>query len=187
MGGLPWSAISGDNKIQEAKMNIPLSVLCQDLPDEFIQFIETVRELKFDEHINYTMLRRLFVKVMMEENFAFDFRYDWVIAREQRLSAALTETYDPMQVRVQIHESDIAARISANSKAVQCLPPMPFFTTVQLAATFMGRSRRHITDTKPTKPPKWVSPVPDAFLLTPDHVKLPVPGENIEFEFDRHS
>jgi casein kinase 1 len=51
------------------------------MPEEFIEFIENVRQCGFEERPDYqglrTMLRDLFYKM----GFEYDYEFDWVILR----------------------------------------------------------------------------------------------------------
>jgi serine/threonine protein kinase len=193
VGKLPWDDL-GDNAhdIQEAKMNVPLDTLCAGLPGEFFQYMEKVRGLKFDGKPQYPALRGLFVHVMIKQNLAFDYRYDWVVAREQRLEAALQGTTDPCKVLIRVSPNDIATGTKSNSKAVNCMQPRPFFTSIHQAASFMGRSRRAAaaeasdgTEAEGQRKPAWLNVDQDAFLLTPKKVTLPVMGADLGFEIAR--
>jgi casein kinase 1 alpha len=126
---------------------------------------------------------------MIKQNLAFDYRYDWVIAREQRLEAALAGTSDPSKVLIPVNPNDIATGTKSNSKAVNCMQPLPFFTSIHQAASFMGRSRRAVSAPAATedgrKRPTWLNSDQDAFLLAPKKVTLPVMGVDLEFEIAR--
>jgi serine/threonine protein kinase len=187
LGRLPWDDL-GDvaNEIQEAKMNIPPDLLCQDLPNAFFQYMDNVRALKFDARPQYTLLRGLFVQTMIKQNLAFDFRYDWVIAREQRLDAALRGVTEPGKIVIPVGPNDIATGEKAKAKAANCMQPLPFFTSIHQAASFMGRSRRTAeADEEAEKSPPWENKDQDGFLLDPGRVKLPGNVEDVEFEVVR--
>jgi casein kinase 1 alpha len=191
VGRLPWDEL-GDQprEIQEAKMNVPPDVLCQDLPHEFFEYMEKVRGLKFDGKPQYTALRSLFVRVMIKQGLAFDYRYDWVVAREQRLEAALAGTSDPAKVMIPVNPNDVASGTKSNAKAVNCMQPLPFFTSVHQAASFMGRSRRAAQIGEDGagddgKRLRRINGDQDGFLLAPKKVTLPVMGADLEFEVVR--
>ncbi|KAK8893602.1 hypothetical protein M9Y10_022026 [Tritrichomonas musculus] len=94
-GKLPWQGLEVASKnekgdlLSQAKMDTPLEVLCQGLPSEFLNYMTRVRNLRFDERPPYTQLRSLFIGLMVKLNFAFDYQYDWVVNRIQRLNTAL--------------------------------------------------------------------------------------------------
>jgi serine/threonine protein kinase len=177
-GRLPWDDICDvQREVQEAKMNVPLDVLCQNLPFEFFTYMENVRSLKFDGRPQYTLLRGLFVQAMIKQNIAFDYRYDWVIAREQRLDAALRGATEPGKTLIPVSANEIVTGTKSNAKAANCMQPLPFFTSVHQAASFMGRSRVPEEDEE-VRP--WGDGSEDAFLL--QRIRLPLLGEGVEFE-----
>jgi serine/threonine protein kinase len=58
-GGLPWQGVKDKvkavkySKIGEMKKSISPEALCKDLPEEFLYFLKTVRNIKFTEKPNY--------------------------------------------------------------------------------------------------------------------------------------
>jgi hypothetical protein len=46
------------------------------------------------------------------------------------------------KVTVPVNTGDIARGAKSNSKAANCMQPLPFFTSIHQAASFMGRSKR---------------------------------------------
>jgi hypothetical protein len=57
------------------------------------------------------------------------------------------------------------------------MQPLPFFTSIHQAASFMGRSR--VPEEEEEFSP-WGDKAQDAFLL--QKARLPIPGEELEFE-----
>jgi serine/threonine protein kinase len=171
LGRLPWDDVLGDKPedIQEAKMNVQLDVLCAGLPNQFFTYMEKVRSLKFDERPIYAVLRGLFVHVMVKQNIAFDYRYDWVVDREQRIDASLKGAAQPEKVQIPVNPGDIDRGARGNLKAVNCMQPLPFFTSIHQAASFMGHSKRTLEHTaerhapRPNRIPANVDP----FTLKP--------------------
>ena len=51
--------------------------LCIGLPNQFYQFVDYCRLLKFDEEPNYEYLKGLLIEVMNNNSFGFDYIYDW--------------------------------------------------------------------------------------------------------------
>ena len=58
-------------------MTTKLSVLCSELPSEFIQYFEYVRSIKFDEKPDYEFCRTLFKKIAQQNGIGYDFKFDW--------------------------------------------------------------------------------------------------------------
>ena len=82
-GKLPWMGIQAKTreekyrKIADCKANTPLKVLCQGLPEEFIQYMKYVKNLEFTESPDYSYLRSLFRRAFQRENYVCDHIYDW--------------------------------------------------------------------------------------------------------------
>jgi serine/threonine protein kinase len=185
LGRLPWDDLSAENPhdIQEAKMNVPLDVLCAGLPNEFYMYMEKVRSLKFDERPLYNSLRSFFVHVMVKQNLPFDYGYDWVVAKEQRLDAALRGVSEPDKVIIPVNDGDVARGTRGNSKAANCMQPLPFFTSIHQAASFLGRSKRTVErqDDPPVKP-RTLNSDQDMFLFRPSRVNMPANPVNVDFD-----
>lgn len=72
-GSLPWDKLpqngSRSEQIMHMKANADLKELCHRLPEEFIIYINTVRNLGFYEEPNYEFLRNLFRVAFIRRNF----------------------------------------------------------------------------------------------------------------------
>ena len=85
LGELPWQGyISYDNrdkyyKIKEIKKKTTPKQLCKDLPLEFEEYINYTKNLKYEEIPNYQYLKNLFINVLKNLKFKFDYYYDWEI------------------------------------------------------------------------------------------------------------
>ena len=82
-GNLPWQGLPMKNKydrygrILEKKKNTSSYELCKDFPNEFAQFVEYTRKLKYEENPDYDFLIKLFNDVLKKDNFKFDYFNDW--------------------------------------------------------------------------------------------------------------
>jgi serine/threonine protein kinase len=82
-GSLPWMGIKAQNKkekynkIFEKKLSSTIGLLCQKLPNEFVDFFHYVRELQYDEKPNYKYLKSLLGKMYDKNNFVYDMNYDF--------------------------------------------------------------------------------------------------------------
>lgn len=175
-GKLPWQGLECASKnekgdlLSQAKMDTPLEVLCQGLPNEFLNYMTRVRNLRFDERPAYTQLRGLFINLMVKLNFAFDFQYDWVVNRIRRLNLAIQgqgqDASEKMKAKMTTPE-EIGERtdetINLNGEIIiptnpqelmsmakahhmkgsknNFLHPLPFFSIMNEAARFVGLSR----------------------------------------------
>ncbi|CAD8171515.1 unnamed protein product [Paramecium pentaurelia] len=79
-GELPWSnvkAVDKDDKyeqILQIKMGLSLNQICFNLPKCFIHYFQHVKSLLFQQQPNYSHLRNLFEKQLLEYNHQL---YDW--------------------------------------------------------------------------------------------------------------
>ena len=82
-GSLPWQGIKAKTKdekyqhILEKKINSSLNKLCENLPDEFITFVQYIKDLQFEEKPNYLYLKELLGKMYDKNNFAYDMKFDF--------------------------------------------------------------------------------------------------------------
>ena len=82
-GSLPWQGLRVNKKedrykkILEKKKSVNSKDLCIGLPNEFYQFVDYCRNLKFEEEPDYEFLKNLLKKVMSDNEFKFDYIYDW--------------------------------------------------------------------------------------------------------------
>jgi casein kinase 1 len=94
-GRLPWQGLKpardnskrkdrGKNKINkynaiyEKKKQLPIEELCSGLPQEFSEYLRSIRQLSFSEQPNYSSYRRLFRNLFSNLNYTYD-KYDWSI------------------------------------------------------------------------------------------------------------
>ena len=81
-GSLPWQGLPSENKKQlyaaigMKKMMISANALCENLPEEFSIFLQSVRNLAFDEEPHYDEYRQLFEKLFFSKGFT-DSHFDW--------------------------------------------------------------------------------------------------------------
>ena len=83
-GSLPWQGLKVKNKeekykkILEKKLETSSQELCKGFPEEFEEFVEYTRKLKYNEEPDYDMLRNKFVNLIIIKNEQkFDYIYDW--------------------------------------------------------------------------------------------------------------
>ena len=75
----------GEIKIYEKKLNTHVQILCNGLPDEFIQFIIYTRQLGFAEEPNYSYLLSLIKQIFSSMNIKRDFVYDWIVNKPVKI------------------------------------------------------------------------------------------------------
>ena len=82
-GSLPWMGIKAQNKeekykkIVQIKLNSLVSVLCDQLPKEFIEFVNYIKELGFEQKPNYQYLKAILGNIYNKQNFNYDSIYDF--------------------------------------------------------------------------------------------------------------
>ncbi|CAD8208806.1 unnamed protein product [Paramecium octaurelia] len=84
-GTLPWQGIRANRKeekyqkIMEKKISTPIDQLCKGIPNEFQQFMNYVRNLKYDEKPDYSFLKKIFKERFVKEGYEYDYVYDWIL------------------------------------------------------------------------------------------------------------
>lgn len=51
---------------------------CQDLPHEFVVYLNYCKNLMYYEEPDYNFLKSLFIDLMRKHNYQLDFEYDWI-------------------------------------------------------------------------------------------------------------
>ena len=85
-GYLPWINIKGSDKkktyfkILNLKKNTSPEILCKNLPNEFLEYMNYCKKLKFEEKPDYEYLKGLLQKVADKNNIDINaVKYDWEI------------------------------------------------------------------------------------------------------------
>ena len=64
-GHLPWMGLQGDGRkekyerIREAKVTTPISVVCRDLPEQFEELLTYCRTMEYEQEPDYTAMKEL--------------------------------------------------------------------------------------------------------------------------------
>ena len=53
------------------------NVIEDNVPEEFVMFMDYCRDLKFEEKPDYTYLRKLFKDLFNRNGYEYDYVYDW--------------------------------------------------------------------------------------------------------------
>ena len=83
-GELPWDHVKVKNLEQTKRdtLVIKRSVgderLCQDLPEVFLQIIQYIKSLSFEETPNYCLLKNWITYTMEQYQFGLEDQYDWI-------------------------------------------------------------------------------------------------------------
>tara|TARA_B110000208_G_C11762994_1_gene427599 strand:+ start:936 stop:1856 length:921 start_codon:yes stop_codon:yes gene_type:complete len=84
-GKLPWENLkpkeSEERVIQifNKKKNITCEKLCNKLPNIIYEYIKTTRLLRFKEKPNYSKIKQIFIKYLVDNKLEFDYKYDWIL------------------------------------------------------------------------------------------------------------
>lgn len=82
-GSLPWQGLRANSrqgkyeKIKEVKMATEVDKLCEGLPQEFVSYLNYVKNLKFTEKPDYDYLRQSFRDLFNRMGYKLDYEYDW--------------------------------------------------------------------------------------------------------------
>ena len=83
-GSLPWQGVARKqsrkhrySKIGEIKRTIPLEELCQNIPQEFVEFLRYCRGLEYTERPDYARLRQVFRDLLKNLGYNYNYDYDW--------------------------------------------------------------------------------------------------------------
>lgn len=82
-GALPWQNLRARNikekydKIKDKKILTKVEDLCRNLPDEFLQYCNYCRKLKFVEKPDYGYLKDLFKNLLKKLGHEYNYVYDW--------------------------------------------------------------------------------------------------------------
>ncbi|KAI3403041.1 hhp1 [Candida oxycetoniae] len=88
-GSLPWQGLKAATKrqkydrIMEKKMTTPNNILCKGLPSEFLDYMDYIKTLRFDDKPDYAYLRKLFRDLFKKENYRYDYVFDWTLYKFQ--------------------------------------------------------------------------------------------------------
>ena len=97
-GNLPWIGAKNDNetnvnkyqKIKEIKNKVNTEVLCYGLPQEFGEFLNYCKRLKFEDKPNYDYLRNLFIRCLINAYDMYNLNekflnFDWTFKHNENL------------------------------------------------------------------------------------------------------
>lgn len=81
-GNLPWQNLKVSDsektkKVGEMKMKMTSEEICKEMPEEFVKFLNYVKNLSFKQNPDYNFLKGLIGKVAFVNNFQMDSVWDW--------------------------------------------------------------------------------------------------------------
>jgi serine/threonine protein kinase len=83
LGRLPWQGHLSHSKedkyykIKQIKKSTSAEELCQGLPSQFQEYVKYTRNLEYESDPDYNYLKNLFLTVLKQYNWEFDYYYDW--------------------------------------------------------------------------------------------------------------
>ena len=118
-GSLPWQGLKIKqksekySKIKELKMSLEPEKLCEDLPDEFKEYIESVKNLEFEEEPDYGRYINMFTELFKKKEYVKDYMYDWVEETKKNITKNFKETSMFNDIS-KITENEISANNNKN-------------------------------------------------------------------------
>lgn len=149
-GSLPWQGLTAASnkekyeKIGMKKQDISLSELCNGLPEEFSQYLQYARSLKFDATPNYSFLRSLFTNIMTRYGPLDHFKYDWSQYRstwEPELLSKIGES-ELNRLKIEAMQSQGCNFAPMSPSSIYSNSTCPYTTTSATAAT--GTAHRSV-------------------------------------------
>jgi hypothetical protein len=64
------------------KIKTSIEELCTGLPEEFIQYMNYCRNLKFEDRPDYSYLRKLFKDLFYKLGYEYDYVFDWMLQKK---------------------------------------------------------------------------------------------------------
>jgi hypothetical protein len=75
-----------------------------------VDYLNYVKNLKFDEKPNYNYLRRLFENLLTKNGLEMDYQYDWVIKKQQMIQEMSPKPDDEDENRSRLMGAGITDR-----------------------------------------------------------------------------
>jgi casein kinase 1 len=93
-GSLPWMNLKAKTReekyrrIGEKKMETSIEKLCQGLQPEFVEYLQYVSCLRFEDKPDYVYTNQLFRQLFVREGYEMDYAYDWTLFQNQSTSVS---------------------------------------------------------------------------------------------------
>ena len=66
----------------DMKIKTGIEELCLGLPEEFVQYMNYCRNLKFEDRPDYAFLRKLFKDLFYKMGYEYDYVFDWMLQKK---------------------------------------------------------------------------------------------------------
>jgi casein kinase 1 len=99
-GSLPWQGLPAKTKkekyekIRDKKLATTVKSLCKGHAEEFAQYMDYVRNLKFEDRPDAQLLRKLFKNLFYRLGHEYDFVFDWMVKKTSTGAAKATVKED---------------------------------------------------------------------------------------------
>lgn len=96
-GSLPWQGLPAKTKkekyerIRDKKLATTVKSLWKGHSDEFAQYMDYVRNLKFEDRPDAQLLRKLFKDLFYRLGHEYDFVFDWMVKKTSVTTKAATK------------------------------------------------------------------------------------------------
>jgi serine/threonine protein kinase len=162
-GKLPWQGMQGSTKatkydlIRKKKIATSPEKLCQNLPEEFINFLNYVRKLEFKQEPDYKFLKKLLQLCCQRvEGTKIDWRFAWQNPHEKKDATRKRSICKEKDSHDKSDESSLIQTIqtpkSQAEDSVQCLSKPPSNKTQQQPLVVSTEKIREKDSAGPTMP-----------------------------------
>lgn len=129
-GSLPWQRLSKEQVavVKEKETNPDL---CQNLPLEFVLFMEHLQNLAYEDTPDYTYLKNLLLQVYIREGYTDDTPFDWNV--QQLISAAPNLGLSGPRNQDQPQISTLSTSITGTGLSISAQTSNPSTGTLQQA------------------------------------------------------
>ena len=133
-GSLPWQGLKAATKrqkydrIMEKKMTTPNNILCKGLPSEFLEYMNYVKTLRFDDKPDYPYLRKLFrdlFKKKIIDMIMFLIDFIQVSTRKQRAQQGKVADGDNQDQQQQQNNQNQTQTQNQQGQITAPQPPVP--------------------------------------------------------------
>ena len=93
-GSLPWQGLPAKTKkekyekIRDKKLATTVESLCKGHYEEFAQYMEYVRNLKFEDRPDAQLLRKLFKDLFYRLGYEYDYVFDWMVKKSSTTASS---------------------------------------------------------------------------------------------------
>jgi serine/threonine protein kinase len=124
-GSLPWQGMpSGDSKTRnmrclKCKMSTPIETLCNGFPNEFSMYLQTCKDMHFQDKPDYAYLKDMLRAAFLREGYLRDFVFDWALIEPDAMSRLCKRTSKEVS---ELEEGRCVSHSSAEDETSTCAP-----------------------------------------------------------------